>query len=195
MLFQGNQLRRQQQTNASIYMAHLSAQCHQSIKYECNYSPFLLNGVSYAWWNDKHENRRYFWAGSGNRAHICQCGIDGYCIDPAAKCNCDAVAPILLSDEGIVTNKHFLPITKLNFGRTQLPISSGVHTLGPFECSGQVAVNRMPSSCEDLWKIGHTLSGLHSVAAVQQAAKRLKAFTAIFLNSRTNQVSINGSDL
>ena len=41
--------------------------------------------------------------------------------------------------------------------------SSGVHTLGRFECGGQVAVEGFPSSCEDLWRIGHTLSGLYSV--------------------------------
>jgi hypothetical protein len=64
---------------------------------------------------------------------------------------------------GIISNKNLLPVTRLNFGRTQLESSSGVHTLGPFECSGQVAVTGMPSSCEDLWRSGHTLSGLYSV--------------------------------
>ncbi len=56
-----------------------------------------------------------------------------------------------------------MPITRLNFGRTILEYSSGVHTLGRFECSGQKAVEGMASSCEDLWRIGHTLSGLYSV--------------------------------
>jgi hypothetical protein len=44
-----------------------------------------------------------------------------------------------------------------------LETSSGVHTLGRFECTGQVAVSGMPSSCADLWRTGHTLSGLYSV--------------------------------
>ncbi|KAK4011386.1 hypothetical protein OUZ56_020500 [Daphnia magna] len=149
-----------------LALAHLSAQCYQSIKYDCNYAPLKLNDVTYAWWNDKNGNPQYFWAGNNNRVHICQCGIDGNCVDPATKCNCDAAAPIQLSDEGVVTKKEVLPITKLNFGRTQLETSSGVHTLGPFECTGQVAVNRMPSSCEDLWKTGHTLSGLYSLMGV-----------------------------
>jgi hypothetical protein len=51
----------------------------------------------------------------------------------------------------------------LNFGRTQLATSSGVHTLGRFECSGSVALNGLPASCEDLWLIGHTLNGFYSV--------------------------------
>ena len=64
---------------------------------------------------------------------------------------------------GVIEDKNILPITRLNFGRTQLETSSGVHTLGRFECTGQVAVTGMPSSCEDLWRMGHTLSGLYSV--------------------------------
>ena len=64
---------------------------------------------------------------------------------------------------GIITDKAFLPITQLNFGRTQFEISSGAHTLGRFECTGQVSVNGMPRSCFDLWKIGHTLSGIYSI--------------------------------
>ncbi|XP_057373213.1 uncharacterized protein LOC130694064 [Daphnia carinata] len=149
-----------------LALAELSAQCHQSIKYDCNNAPLELNGVSYAWWNDKYGIPQYYWAGSNNSVHTCQCGIDGNCIDPAAKCNCDAAAPVQLSDDGIVTNKEILPITMLNFGRTQLATSSGVHTLGPFECIGQVTVDRMPSSCEDLWKTGHKLNGLYSVVGV-----------------------------
>ncbi|EFX61896.1 hypothetical protein DAPPUDRAFT_120794, partial [Daphnia pulex] len=73
------------------------------------------------------------------------------------------MAPVQLTDYGVITDKEILPITRLNFGRTQLETSSGVHTLGRFECTGQVTVTGMPKSCEDLWRKGHTLSGLYSV--------------------------------
>ena len=56
-----------------------------------------------------------------------------------------------------------LPVTKLNFGRTVAPTSVNRHTLGRLECSGKVVLNGMPSSCQDLWRIGYTLSGLHLV--------------------------------
>lgn len=144
-------------------LAELSAECHQSIQYDCNYAPFELNGVSYAWWNNKDGNSEYFWAGSDDSVHTCQCGIDGNCVDASLKCNCDSAAPIPLTDTGVITSKDILPISRLNFGRTQLQSSSGVHTLGPFECSGQTAIAGMPSSCEDLWRVGHSLSGLYSV--------------------------------
>jgi hypothetical protein len=68
-----------------------------------------------------------------------------------------------INNSGIITDKNVLPITRLNFGRTQLASSTGVHTLGRFQCSGQVAVTGMPKSCEDLWKLGHSLNGLYSI--------------------------------
>ncbi len=52
-----------------------------------------------------------------------------------------------------------LPITRLNFGGVTY---SGEYTLGRFECAGQVLVG-MPKSCAELWRLGHTLSGLYSV--------------------------------
>jgi hypothetical protein len=64
---------------------------------------------------------------------------------------------------GYITNKEALPVTKLSFGRTIANNSYGIHTLGKFECSGRATVDRMPKSCDDLWKIGHTLNGLYDV--------------------------------
>jgi hypothetical protein len=61
-----------------------------------------------------------------------------------------------------VTDKNVLPVTRLNFGRTQLATSSGVHTLGRLVCAGSVALNGFPTSCVDLWLIGHTLKGFYS---------------------------------
>ncbi|XP_046461282.1 uncharacterized protein LOC124207727 isoform X1 [Daphnia pulex] len=144
-------------------LTELSAECHQSIQYDCYFAPFQFDGISYAWWNDKNRNPEYFWSGSNDSVHTCQCGIDRNCVDPSLECNCDSAAPVQLTDNGIISNKNLLPVTSLNFGRTQLESSSGVHTLGPFECSGQVAITGIPSSCEDLWRGGHTLSGLYSV--------------------------------
>ncbi len=64
---------------------------------------------------------------------------------------------------GVITDKNVLPVTRLNFGRTQLATSSGVHKLGRLVCSGSVALNEFPTSCKDLWLIGHTLNGLYSI--------------------------------
>ncbi|EFX82526.1 hypothetical protein DAPPUDRAFT_27396, partial [Daphnia pulex] len=118
-------------------LAELSTECHQSVKYDCYYTPFELNGVAYSWWNDREGNAQYFWSGSNtDGVHTCRCGIDGNCVDSAVKCNCDTISPIQLVDDGmsVITDKNVLPVTRLNFGRTQLETSSGVHTLGRFEC-------------------------------------------------------------
>ncbi len=72
-----------------------------------------------------------------------------------------------------------LPVTKLNFGRTQVASSSGIHTLGRLECSGHVAVSGMPKSCKDLWQIGHTLSGLYSVKGAKQIESVYCDFTKL----------------
>lgn len=64
---------------------------------------------------------------------------------------------------GTLTDKDLLPVTTLNFGRTIAPTSTNRHTLGRLECSGKVVLNGMPSSCQDLWRIGYTLSGLYSI--------------------------------
>ena len=64
---------------------------------------------------------------------------------------------------GVITDKEILPISRLNFGRTPLETSSGIHTLGRYECTGKVAIVGMPTSCEDLWRIGHSLNGLYLV--------------------------------
>ena len=66
--------------------------------------------------------------------------------------------------KGVITDKKYLPITGLNFGRTQFTVSSGVHTLGRFECTGQPSLSEMPKSCSDLWRIGHALNGIYSVS-------------------------------
>jgi len=75
--------------------------CHQ---YDCFSAPFELNGVVQSWWNDRNGAERYFWAGANtnNNQHTCQCGIDGNCADPSQKCNCDAMAVVQLTDNGIL---------------------------------------------------------------------------------------------
>ena len=64
---------------------------------------------------------------------------------------------------GYITAKDLLPVSKVNFGRTHSKHSSGRFTLGKFECSGTQPFQGMPSSCEDLRRIGHHLSGFYTV--------------------------------
>ena len=85
----------------------------------------------------------------------------------------------VISSKGIIADTKILPITRLNFGRILLPTSSGVHTLGKFECTGQVAVVGMLKSCTDLWRIGHTLNGLYSVMEAKRVESVYCDFTKL----------------
>ena len=80
---------------------------------------------------------------------------------------------------GVITDKNILPVTRLNFGRTQLATSSGVHTLGRLVCSGSAAVNGFPTSCEDLWLIGHTLNGFYSIKGTKMMESVYCDFTKL----------------
>ena len=74
------------------------------IQYDCYYAPFEFSNIEYAWWNDRDGNAQYFWAGNNETGiHTCQCGIDGNCVDPAVKCNCDTGAPVQLVDDGLLS--------------------------------------------------------------------------------------------
>ncbi|XP_057368213.1 uncharacterized protein LOC130689201 [Daphnia carinata] len=141
----------------------LSEECQQSITYECISAPLQFNGVDFSWWDDKNGESQYFWSGNNKSMHTCQCGIDRNCVESHITCNCDSIFQKPLTDSGIITDKNILPIMRLNFGRTMENSSSGLHTLGPLECWGKLETKQLPSSCEDLWRIGHVFSGFYSV--------------------------------
>ncbi|XP_046632837.1 uncharacterized protein LOC124312378 [Daphnia pulicaria] len=155
-------------------LAELSVQCSQSIKYDCISSPLERNGISYAWWNDRNGNPQYFWSGSNSRVHVCQCGIEQTCFENDVRCNCDSNAKLQLVDQGVITRKKLLPITRLNFGGTHRANSTGMHTLGRFECDGRLssALNKgFPTSCADLWRNGFVANGLYSIKGSKQVEK------------------------
>ena len=72
------------------------------LQYDCYGAPLM--GVQESWWNDRNGIARYFWTGLNtnisNSHHTCQCGIDRNCINPNAKCNCDAMAFVRVNDNG-----------------------------------------------------------------------------------------------
>ena len=68
---------------------------------------------------------------------------------------------------GLITNKEDLPITGVKFGLRATAGAIGFYTLGPLECSGRNVISGMPSSCRDLWVIGHTLNGFYSIMATE----------------------------
>ena len=56
------------------------------------------------------------------------------CINPKNVCNCDNNGPVWTSDEGYITDKDVLPVTKLKFGDNGDESEMGFHTLEALEC-------------------------------------------------------------
>ena len=69
-------------------------------QYDCFSAPLKFNGINQSWWYDKNGVRQFYWTGSDASTHMCQCGIDGNCIDPSLHCNCDSIFPSNLTDAG-----------------------------------------------------------------------------------------------
>lgn len=166
-----------------------------------------FNGVPYSWWEDVNEISRYFWSGNDPNIHTCQCGIEQNCLDNQFRCNCDSNQQKTLIDNGIndrsilfcyhfnlfhllgtITDKSFLPVTKLKFGQAQR--GAGLHTLGRLVCSGQQSSsNAMPVSCQDLWRIGHSLNGFYSVMGTDFMETVYCNFDKLF-NENGNEPSV-----
>lgn len=170
-------------------LVRMSDRCTQQIKIDCFSVPLEYNGVQYAWWVDRRGSPRYFWSGNQSNAmavdrrsnHTCQCGIDynenkqssSSCVDLNHKCQCDSLAPVALSDDGLISDKDLLPVTRLHFGRTAIPRTLIKFTLGRLNCKGQNSLSsgdglissndELPTNCDQLRSLGHRLPGFYSV--------------------------------
>ncbi|XP_046456826.1 uncharacterized protein LOC124203952 [Daphnia pulex] len=136
----------------------LSDNCNQTIKINCNNAPLNVGGVAYSWYNT--NNKKY----------------DGKQTFSWLK-NCDSGGNT--QDDGYWPSA-FLPITRLHFGGTLK--GSLQHTLGKIECEGKAKSEGMPKSCEDLWRIGHTLNGIFAV----KGSKSIESLYCDF-NRRPNE--------
>jgi contactin associated protein 1 len=76
------------------------------LQYECYSAPLQFDGIEYSWWNDRNGNEQYYWHGSDNSTHMCSCGISKTCVDPSKNCNCDAIVPVDLVDEGNIGKQN-----------------------------------------------------------------------------------------
>ncbi len=74
-------------------------------------------------------------------------------------------------------------LNRLNFGGTLK--GSLQHTLGKIECEGKAKNEGMPKSCEDLWRMGHTLNGIFAV----RGSKSIESLYCDF-NRRPNENGI-----
>ena len=114
--------------SASVY-------CRQFTRVDCRLSIFV-NGVGTDCGRLLGRNGkalRYF-GGGPHDGSGCACGITNSCLVSTKKCNCDANSATLTFDEGYVTFKDDLPITKIQWGDTGASSEYAFHTIGRLEC-------------------------------------------------------------
>lgn len=130
-----------------------SASCNQFVKYSCLNSRLFNSVVSrenfdpFSWLVGANNQKLDYWGGSMPGTGMCSCGLDGSCKDPLKGCNCDAILPYSnqeLSDEGLITQKEYLPIREVHIGDTGSSVSINKHAkvnLGPLTCEGDMLIN------------------------------------------------------
>ena len=114
----------------------------------------MVNSLStFSSWTGRDGIVRRYWSGDGNSADTgCQCGIDGTCTTIAYLdliCNCDSRNANVI-DDGILSDKHSLPVMSLRYGGAFTRISSIKYILGPLVCSGKA--QPYPSEQSDIDK-------------------------------------------
>ena len=140
-------------------LIQLSKSCVQDIQYDCTLAPLALDGIDFAFWEDRTgEINNYFTGiililllqcnhskssiseGSNYGFHVCDCHYETEgCIEEETRyntCNCDANLPITQTDTGTITNTSALPVIKLFFGGMNYELQYATFKLGRLKCHG-----------------------------------------------------------
>lgn len=130
-----------------------SSSCSQFLKYTCinarlfNSAATRENFDPFSWWVGANNQKMDYWGGSLPGSGMCACGLEGTCKDPTKSCNCDAILPYnsnSLSDEGLLTQKEYLPVKELHIGDTGTTVTVNKQAkvnLGPLICEGDSLFN------------------------------------------------------
>ncbi|XP_059351518.1 uncharacterized protein LOC130694059 isoform X2 [Daphnia carinata] len=125
-------------------LIQFSENCAQNIEYYCRNSPLKYNGTVYAWWYDKDGNRKEF----------------------PSSTNCVNLDDTEKTEHDSILSRDTVPYTRILFSN---PFKgSGKHKVSRLRCHGKENTEAMPRSCEDLWRMGHTLNGIYSVRGDKQ---------------------------
>jgi contactin associated protein-like 2 len=97
-----------------------SYSCSQYVRVRCRGARFLnYFGDPYGWWTGRTNQPMYYWGDSEVGIRKCKCGVNQDCEYPNVYCNCDAGDLTReREDSGLLRNKAYLPVYKVNFGDT-----------------------------------------------------------------------------
>ncbi|XP_071827139.1 macrophage mannose receptor 1-like isoform X2 [Apostichopus japonicus] len=121
-------------TQAAV-LADISNECYQYIKWECKGSTM---DADYTAWYDRDGAKISYWGGATQGTDYCQCGAQGNCVNGKI-CQCSNNDQTWRTDDGYLTYKDDLPVTKINFGDTGDSSEEGYITLGSLYCKGDVS--------------------------------------------------------
>ena len=121
-------------------LTKIASFCEQYISLRCPRILFRYFLKRVVWWVSRDGKTMYYWGGATGYSGRCACGMAGTCLF-GGLCNCVGRAhrwfPPKVSDEGILTDKFYLPVTQLKFS-----YNSGTRddlTLGNFRCYGIIS--------------------------------------------------------
>ena len=120
-----------------VALLDMSDNCKQFIRYDSRGSVLrLYRSTSFAAWVSREGVAMTYWGGASPGSDKCACGMTASCADASQGCNCDKNDLTWRYDEGYLTDRNTLPVTKLYFGDTGANSEEGYHTLGPLICYG-----------------------------------------------------------
>ena len=121
-----------------ISLLDLSHNCEQFIKYECHSSKIINDKDNLiASWVSRDGVKMNYWGGASPDSGKCACGMTQTCKKPSEVCNCNTNDNVWRYDEGYLTDRVTLPVSKLHFGDTGGRSEKGYHTLGKLTCYGK----------------------------------------------------------
>uniref|UniRef100_A0A672V786 Contactin associated protein family member 5 n=1 Tax=Strigops habroptila TaxID=2489341 RepID=A0A672V786_STRHB len=119
-------------------MINSAEYCEQEAAYHCKKSRLLNtpNGIPFAWWVGRANEKHLYWGGSLPGIQQCACGLEESCLDMRYFCNCDADREEWTNDTGLLAFKDHLPVTQIVITDTNRSNSEAAWKIGPLRCYG-----------------------------------------------------------
>uniref|UniRef100_A0A8D0HL23 Contactin associated protein family member 5 n=1 Tax=Sphenodon punctatus TaxID=8508 RepID=A0A8D0HL23_SPHPU len=119
-------------------MMNSAEYCEQEAAYHCKKSRLLNtpNGMPFAWWVGRGNEKHLYWGGSLPGIQQCACGLEESCVDIRYFCNCDADREEWTNDTGLLAFKDHLPVTQMVITDTNRSNSEAAWKIGPLRCHG-----------------------------------------------------------
>ncbi|XP_013380180.1 SCO-spondin [Lingula anatina] len=113
-----------------------STKCRQFISWKCKsaviHNPY--SNLTATYWTNRHNQQMLYWGGAPHYSKMCACGVKNTCDVSGTVCNCDANDNVWRVDDGYITHKPDLPVTKIFAGDTGASNEEGYYQLGPLIC-------------------------------------------------------------